>query len=589
MSLSFEPQSGPVSLAALRHSTSHVMADAVLRLFPGSQVAIGPAIEHGFYYDFQLPRPLTDEDLPLIEDEMRKVLAEAGEFRCSSLSRQEAAQRLRATGQEYKLQLLATIPEGEEITFYDHGTWSDLCEGPHVQNAKQIPKDGFKLTSVAGAYWRGDSTQPMLQRIYGTAWWSKADLKAYLSYLEEVAARDHRRLGKDLDLFSVHPEFGAGLVFWHPQLALVRRRLETWWWALHEERGYLPVYTPHVAAEPVFERSGHLQNYADMIWAPMLVDEQPHRVKPMNCPGHLMIYNSRRHSYRDLPLRYAELGTVYRYEPSGTLHGMLRVRGFTQDDAHIFCTPEQLESEIVGVLELTDLILKTFGYSYTAYLATRPEKSLGTDEAWEHALDALKAAAEKRGLPLEMDPGGGAFYAAKIDFKIRDALGREWQGPTVQVDFNLPDRFDILFNDADNVLKRPVMVHRAIFGSFERFVGGLIEHFAGWFPLWLAPLPVVVLPITEAELAAAESAAQQLRAAGFRCEVRSDGPLRRRIRDAEMEKIPYMAVIGGREGAAGAVALRVHGVEAQTVIPVGEWIAKLIAKRDAKSLDYVLA
>ena len=589
MSLPFEPQSGPTSLHALRHSVSHVMADAVLRLFPGGQVAIGPPIEHGFYYDFQLSRSLTEEDLPRIEAEMRKVLAEAGAFTCSALTREQAAERLRKAGQAYKLQLLDAIPAGEPITFYDHGTWSDLCEGPHVASAAQIPKDGFKLTSVAGAYWRGDSSQPMLQRIYGTAWWSKADLAQYLAYLEEVAARDHRRLGKDLDLFSVHPEFGAGLVFWHPRLGHVRRRLEQWWWQLHEARGYWPVYTPHVAGEAVFERSGHLQNYADMIWAPMMVDEQPHRVKPMNCPGHVTIFNSRRHSYRDLPLRFAELGTVYRYEPSGTLHGMLRVRGFTQDDAHIFCTPAQLEDELVGVLALVDDILSAFGYSYQAYLATRPEKSLGSDEVWAHAMSALKAAAARRQLPLADDPGGGVFYGPKIDFKIRDALGREWQGPTVQVDFNLPERFDLQFNDADNVLKRPVMVHRAIFGSFERFVGGLIEHFAGWFPLWLAPLPVVVLPITEAEQPAARAAVERLQAAGFRCELRDDGPLRRRIRDAEVEKVPYMAVIGGREAAAGAVALRAHGVEAQTVLPLDDLIAKLNAKRDARSLGYALA
>lgn len=588
MSLPFEPQSGPVPLAALRHSVSHVMAEAVLRLFPGGKVAIGPAIEHGFYYDFELPRPLTEEDLPAIEDEMRKVLGAAGDFACQTLTRAEAEQRLRANGQSFKLQILDGIPAGEPISFYDHGTWSDLCEGPHVQNAKQIPRDGFKLTSVAGAYWRGDSKQPMLQRIYGTAWWSKADLRKYLEYLEDVAARDHRRLGKDMDLFSLHQEFGAGLVFWHPKLGHVRRRLEEWWWQLHEARGYWPVYTPHVAGEAVFQRSGHLQNYADMIWAPMMVDEQPHRVKPMNCPGHVTIFNSRRHSYRDLPLRFAELGTVYRYEPSGTLHGMLRVRGFTQDDAHIFCTPGQLEDELVGVLELVDLILKTFGYTYQAYLATRPEKSLGTDEVWEHAMSALQAAAARRQLPLELDPGGGVFYGAKIDFKIRDALGREWQGPTVQVDFNLPERFDIQFNDADNVLKRPVMVHRAIFGSFERFAGGLIEHFAGWFPLWLSPLPVVVLPITEAEQPAAVQARDRLIAAGFHCELRDDGPLRRRVRDAEVEKVPFMAVIGGREAAADSVSLRAHGIEQQRTLTVEELIDRLRAKRDSKALDYEL-
>ncbi len=586
MTLPFEPQSGPVSLEALRHSVSHIMADAVLRLFPEGKVAIGPPIENGFYYDFELPRALTEEDLPRIEEEMRKLLVEAGDFSCVTLDRAAAAARLEASGQPYKVELLADIPEGEAITFYEHGTWGDLCEGPHVETAAQIPGDAFRLTSVAGAYWRGDADKPMLQRIYGTAWWTKKDLRKYLDYLEEVQARDHRKLGRELDLFSLHPNFGAGLVFWHPKLAHVRRRLEEWWWELHYQRGYWPVYTPHVAGEPVFEQSGHLQNYADMIWAPMDVDGRPHRVKPMNCPGHVTIFNSRRHSYRDLPKRYAELGTVYRYEPSGTLHGMLRVRGFTQDDAHIFCTPAQLADEIVGVLQLVDHILTTFGYTYTAYLATRPEKYLGDDSIWEHAMDALVAAAGRIGLTLEDDPGGGVFYGPKIDFKIKDALGREWQGPTVQVDFNLPERFDIQFNDADNTLKRPVMVHRAIFGSMERFVGGLIEHFAGWFPVWLCPCPVAVLPITEEQEEAGAAVLARIQAAGFHGVMKTDGPLRKRVREAEVEKVPYMVVLGGREVEEGRVNLRVHGVKEQRSMTVDEFLGFLREKRDSKALDY---
>lgn len=586
MSLPFQPEDGPVSLHALRHSVSHVMADAVLRLFPGGKVAIGPPIEHGFYYDFELPRALTAEDLPRIEEEMRRILAQAGEFRCLRLSREEARRRIEASGQGYKLQLLADIPEGEEITFYDHGTWTDLCEGPHVSSARQIPPDAFKLLSVAGAYWRGDSNNAMLQRIYGTAWWSKQDLKRYLEFLEEVEARDHRRLGRELDLFSVHGEFGAGLVFWHPKLGYARRRLEEWWWSLHLQRGYDPVYTPHVAGDGLYQTSGHLQNYAEMMWSPMDVDGRPHRVKPMNCPGHVAIFTSRRHSFRDLPIRYAELGTVYRYEPSGTLHGMLRVRGFTQDDAHIFCRPDQLEDEVVDVLELVDVILTTFGYRYTAYLATRPPKSLGSDEVWEHALGALRGAAARRNLPLQIDEGGGAFYAAKIDFKIKDALGREWQGPTVQVDFNLPDRFDLKYNDSGNELKRPVMVHRAIFGSFERFVGGLIEHFAAWWPVWLHAEPVVLLPIAAEQVAAAEQIGRQLAAAGFRAPVAADGPLRKRIRDAEVQKVPYMAVLGGREVEQGVINLRIHGVAEQRSLTPAEFLAYLSDKRDRKALDY---
>ncbi len=586
MTLPFQPQKGPVSLDALRHSVSHIMADAVLRLFPEGKVAIGPPIENGFYYDFDLPRALTDDDLPAIEAEMRKILAEAGDFTQSSMSREEAVARLKESGQDYKVELLEDIPEGEEITFYDHGTWSDLCEGPHVENAKQIRPDAFKLTSVAGAYWRGDSDKAMLQRIYGTAWFSKKDVRLYMDYLEEIKKRDHRRLGRELDLFSLNPDFGAGLVFWHSKLGHVRRQLEQWWWDLHYADNYWPVYTPHVAGEPVFEQSGHLQNYADMIWAPMDVDNRPHRVKPMNCPGHVTIFNSRRHSYRELPVRYAELGTVYRYEPSGTLHGMLRVRGFTQDDAHIFCTPEQLADEIVGVLEMVHTILSTFGYEYTAYLATRPEKYLGTDEIWEHAMDALKAAAGRKELELEDDPGGGVFYGPKIDFKIKDALGREWQGPTVQVDFNLPDRFDIQYNDSDNDLKRPVMVHRAIFGSMERFVGGLIEHFGAWFPLWLCPTAVAVLPITEEQTDAGRDLQAKLTAAGFRSNFSTDGPLRKRVRESELEKIPYMAVLGGREVEEGKVNLRIHGVKQQQSMTIDEFMAYLIDKRESKSLEY---
>ncbi len=586
MSLPFEPQKGPVSLHALRHSVSHIMADAVLRLIPEAKVAIGPPIDNGFYYDFDLPRPLTAEDLPRIEEAMRAILKEAGEFRCRTLTRAEARQRFEKSGQPYKLELLDDIPEGEAVTFYDHGTWGDLCAGPHVEKASQVPADAFKLLSVAGAYWRGDSEKPMLQRIYGTAWWNRKDLRKYLAYLEEVEARDHRRLGREHDLFSLHPEFGAGLVFWHPKLAHVRRRLEEWWWELHEEQGYWPVYTPHVAGDEVFERSGHLENYADMIWAPMDVDGRPHRVKPMNCPGHITIFKSRRHSYRDLPLRFAELGTVYRYEPSGTLHGMLRVRGFTQDDAHIFCTPGQLEDELVGVLELVHTILSTFGYRYQAYLASRPEKSLGSDAVWEHAMSALRGAAARKNLELHDDPGGGVFYGPKIDFKLEDALGREWQGPTVQVDFNLPERFDIRYNDADNELKRPVMVHRAIFGSMERFAGGLIEHFAGWFPVWLHPQPVAVLPLGQDQASAAAGLVKILHEGGFRTVLKTDGPLRKRIREAEVEKIPYMAVLGAREVEQGVLNLRVHGVAEQRALTAAAFLDLLRERRDSKALDY---
>ncbi|MCI0589937.1 MAG: threonine--tRNA ligase [Planctomycetes bacterium] len=578
-----KPAEGPFPLETLRHSMAHLMASAVGHLFPGTKYAIGPPIEDGFYYDFELPRPLTEEDLPKIEEEMRRIAKEGGKFVCTEASKEQARARLK--GQPYKLEIVEEIPAGAPITFYSHGSWTDLCEGPHVDDASRLVH--FKLLSVAGAYWRGDEKKPQLQRIYGTAWWSKEDLDAHLARLAEIEKRDHRRLGRELDLFTTHLEAGPGLVFWHPNLAIVRRSIEEWWGGELARHGYLPVYTPHIASEELFKRSGHLENYADLMYAPMAIDERPYRVKPMNCPGHILVYASRGRSYRELPLRLSEMGTVYRYERSGVLHGMLRVRGFTQDDSHIFCTPGQLEGEIAGVLELVDLVMKTFGYSFTAFLATRPkEKSIGAPESWEHAIAALRAGACRTGLPLEMDEGGGAFYGPKIDFKLRDALGREWQGSTVQVDFNLPERFDLEYTAAEGGRKRPVMVHRAIFGSLERFVGGLVEHFGGRFPFWCAPVQVGLLPITDAQVPYAGEIASRMLGDLFRVKsFDGAGNLNKRIREAQLEKIPYMAVIGKREVEAKSVSLRLRTGEDRGAVPLEAFLALCREKRASRSLD----
>jgi threonyl-tRNA synthetase len=511
--------SGPFPLETLRHSSAHLMASAVSRLWPGTKMGVGPAIEHRFYYDFEFPEGvrLTDEDLPKIEKEMARIAAEGKPFTCATVSREDAKSKLAALRQPFKVEILGGILEGEPITFYSHGDFTDLCEGPHVASTRQIQH--FKLLSLAGAYWRGDEHREQLTRIYGTAFWSKEDLDAYLEYLKEVEKRDHRALGKALDLFSIHPEVGPGFIFWHPNLAIPRRVIEEFWWSEHQRRGYSPVYTPHLSSEELFKVSGHLQNYGDLMYSPMDIDGHNYRVKPMNCPGHIKIYQSEPRSYRDLPIRYAELGTVYRYERSGVLHGMLRVRGFTQDDSHIFCTEDQLEDEIVGVLELVKYLVGTFGYKFRAYLATRPDKSIGSDVNWEHATRALSAAAQKTNIATELEAGGGAFYGPKIDFKLKDALGREWQGPTVQCDFNLPERFNLEYVGRDNQRHRPVMVHRAVLGSFERFVGGLIEHFSGRFPLWLAPVQVGLIPVNDELAEYTRAVKDRLAFAQFRVKV----------------------------------------------------------------------
>jgi len=574
----------PYPISTLRHSVSHLMASAVAKLHPGAQFGFGPSIDTGFYYDFDVAQPLTDDDLRRIEKEMTRIGKRAAPMTKVEVTRDEAKRRLAAKGQHYKLEAVDLIPEGETITFYNHGDWEDLCEGPHIDNFQR--PFFFKLLSVAGAYWRGDEKRPMLQRIYGTAFWSQEELDAHLKWIEEVKLRDHRKLGTDLDLFSVHGEAGSGFIFWHPNLGAVRRAIEEYWWEEHTRRGYKPVYTPHIARETLFSISGHLEKYADLMYAPMEIEEQPYRVKPMNCPGHCMIYKTRGHSYRELPLRWAELGTVYRYERSGVLHGMLRVRGFTQDDAHIFCTPEQLHEEIAGVVDLVHRTLSTFGFKYTAYLATRPEKSIGEDDVWAHATEALKKAAELRGLALELDEGGGAFYGPKIDFKIQDALGREWQNSTIQCDFNLPQRFDLTYTDKDGTMKRPIMVHRAILGSMERFVGGLIEHFGGRFPLWCAPVQVALVPIREEHAAYCKQLEARLQDELFRVDAKlHPGHMNNKIKEAQHDKVPFMLIAGDREAAEGTVAVRRRDTREQVVMPFEEFLALIVDLRKRRALD----
>ena len=581
---------GPYPLSTLRHSVAHLMASAVQKLFPKAQFGFGPSIEHGFYYDFDLPEPLTDKDLRKIEKEMRRIAKRSPNIEKETVSREDARARLKEWGQEYKIEGLDLIPEDEEITFYFHGDgddrWGDLCEGPHVDSLKETPF-AFRLQHVAGAYWRGDEKNPMMQRIYGTAFWTKEELDAHLEWLEEVKKRDHRKLGTELDLFSTHADAGAGFVFWHPNLGTVRREIEQFWWDLHIRGGYKPVYTPHVSRESLFAVSGHLENYGEMMYAPMELDAFPYRVKPMNCPGHALIYKDRGRSYRELPLRWAELGTVYRYERSGVVHGMLRVRGFTQDDAHIFCTPDQLAEEIAGVCRMVDTVLKTFGFEYKAYLATRPsEKTIGEDDIWDRATESLRAAAEKVDLPLELDEGGGAFYGPKIDYKIKDALGREWQNSTIQCDFNLPERFDLNYTAPDGSQQRPIMVHRAILGSLERFVGGLIEHFGGKFPVWIAPTQVAVIPIREEHAEYCRGLATRLEQEGFRIDAMLEAAhMNKKIKQAQKEQTPYMLIAGEREAEEGTVAVRRRGTREQSVVPFDTFLEMLKGLRDTKSLE----
>ncbi|MFA5468426.1 MAG: threonine--tRNA ligase [Sphaerochaetaceae bacterium] len=543
-------------LESVRHSMSHVMAEAVLQMFPDAQIAIGPAIENGFYYDFDLPRPLTSDDLEEISERMRQIIAQDKPFARSVVSRDEA--RAIFKDQKYKQELIDAIPEGEEVSLYNQGAFTDLCRGPHVKSTKELNPNAFKLLNTAGAYWRGKETNPMLTRIYGTAWTNPKDLRLYLQKLEEIEKRDHRKLGKELDFFSFHEEAGPGLVYWHPRGARIRMAIEEFWRHAHYANGYEMVYTPHVGKAWLWETSGHLDFYQEGMFSPMEMDKADYYAKPMNCPFHIMIYKSKKHSYRDLPFRWAELGTVYRYEKAGALHGLLRVRGFTQDDAHIFCTPDQMEGEIREVLRFSLFMLKSFGFKeISAYLSTRPAESVGEEAQWEAATESLRSALEAEGLSYGIDEGGGAFYGPKIDLKIKDALSREWQLSTIQFDFNEPQRFNMTFVDSDGVEKRPYMIHRALLGSIERFFGVLIEHYAGSFPMWLSPDQVCIIPVSEVFNDYGAKVLAKLKKAGIRAYLDAgDDRMNAKIRNAQNLKVPHMLILGEREASADAVSVR---------------------------------
>ncbi|MBI3356117.1 MAG: threonine--tRNA ligase [Nitrospirae bacterium] len=539
-----------------RHSSTHLMAQAVKELFPTAQLTIGPALEDSFYYDFAFDRPFTPEDLANIESRAleiskRKLAITRREFR-----KQEAIDFFKARGEHYKVELIQGFPDGESISAYTQGDFVDLCRGPHLPSTGHI--GAFKLLSTAGAYWRGDERNPMLQRIYGTSFPTKAELDAHLARLEEIKRRDHRKVGKELDLISVQDEIGPGLVLWHPKGAAVRLLIENFWREQHIRDGYELVYSPHVARLDLWKTSGHVDYYRENMFASMKLEGSEYQLKPMNCPYHIMIYKSHLRSYRDLPIRYGELGTVYRYERTGVLHGLLRVRGFTQDDAHLFCRPDQMETEVSRVLDFTFFILRTFGFNeFEVFLSTRPKESVGADEHWTLATSALEAALKNRTIAFQLDPGGGAFYGPKIDIKIKDALGRSWQCSTIQVDFNNPERFGLSYIGEDGRAHQPIMIHRALMGSIERFFGILIEHYGGAFPTWLAPVQATVMNITDNQRDYVAAVVAQLKTAGFRAEadLRNE-KIGFKIREAEKAKVPFMLVAGDREVQGGTLSVR---------------------------------
>ena len=580
-------ESDPNAIAVLRHSAAHVLATAVRRLRPDAKIGFGPAIENGFYYDFEVDKPFTPEDLETFEKEMRKVILEKYPFVREEVDRSEAKRRF--ADDPLKLERIEDLGADEVISTYTDGPFIDLCRGPHVPDTSYLKH--FKLLNAAGAYWRGDEKRQMLQRIYGTAWFRKDELDAYLHQLEEAKRRDHRHLGHALDLYSTDQRVGPGLILWHPKGAIIRNEIENYERDLILRHGYELVYTPHIVSDKLFEVSGHLVNFKENMFGAMDVEGGSYRPKPMNCPGHICIFQAHQRSYRDLPIRYAEFGTVYRYERSGVLHGMLRVRGFTQDDAHVFCTPEQVPVEIARLLDLVDEMMKVFGYPYTIELSTRPENALGTAEVWKAAEDLLATVMRERGQEFTYDEGGGAFYGPKLDFKLIDAIGRKWQGPTVQLDFNLPERFQLEYVGDDNARHRPVMLHRVLVGSMERFVGGLVEHYAGAFPLWLAPEQCRVIPIAEDFRGAAEAVVAKMKARGLRAhlDARSE-TLNYRIRDGELMKVPYMAVIGKREAEQNTVAIRMRGAgKKQEFAAVDDFIERLVTEVKSRALGATAA
>ena len=599
-------------LIALRHSCAHVLAMAVQRLFPETKVATGPWTDSGFYYDFERPTPFVPEDLERIEVEMRRIIKAKLPIIREVVQRTEIQAEITALQEPYKEEILAGIPTDETITRYFIGSpdtgktshpevepsllepvkiplspvWWDLCAGPHVQSTGDINRKAFALESVAGAYWRGDASNPQLQRIYGTVWEKPEELKAYLQQKEEAKRRDHRKIGKDLDLFSIQDEAGGGLVFWHPKGSQMRLLIEDYWRAAHMSGGYSLLYTPHVANLELWKTSGHADFYQENMFDPIEVESQDYQLKPMNCPFHVLTYKNTLHSYRELPLRWAELGTVYRYEKSGVLHGLMRVRGFTQDDAHIFCLPDQVSQEILGVLNLTEKILSDFGFAeYEVNLSTRPAKSVGSDDIWQLATEALVQALDDKGWDYITDEGGGAFYGPKIDIKIKDAIGRLWQCSTIQVDFNLPERFDMNYVAADGSRQRPIMIHRAIFGSLERFFGILVENYAGDFPLWLAPTQMRLLPVSDKLRDQTEEIAKEFSDQGFRVQVDSSGDrLGKQIRIAELDKIPIVAVVGKREVEQKTLSVRSRQEGDLGAIAINELIERMHTVINSKGL-----
>ncbi len=564
----------------MRHSASHVMAEAVQGLFPEARFGIGPTIENGFYYDFELPRALVPEDLPAIENKMREIIKQDVPFVTESISK-EKAQKLFAT-QPYKLELIGEIADNS-VTVYRQGSFTDLCRGPHLASTGEVK--AFKLTHVAGAYWRGDEKRPMLQRVYGVAFERQDELDNYLSLQAEAAKRDHRKLGKELDLFSIHEEIGPGLICWHPKGALIRQIIEDFWRAEHSKRGYDIVCTPHIAKLDLWKTSGHLEFYRDYLFPSMEIEGQQYMLKPMNCLGHILIYKSQLRSYRSLPLRYAELGTVYRYERTGVLYGLARVRGFTQDDAHIFCRPDQVEAELTEVLNLVRFMMSSFGFDeYEVFLSTRPEKYAGTIPMWEEATEALKRVLEKLAVRYQVDPGEGVFYGPKIDVKLKDAVGHIWQGPTVQADFNLPQRFDVCYIAEDGLEHNVVMIHRVVLGAMERFLACLIEHYGGAFPVWLSPVQAAIVPISDRHVEYAHEIGSGLRGEGVR--VRVDDRSERmnlKIREAQMEKVPYMLVVGDKEMSSSSVSLRLRTGEDLGLQTVAQVRSRILGDIEAKS------
>ncbi len=572
-------------LETIRHSTAHLMAQAVKQLYPETQVTIGPVIEDGFYYDFYRETPFVPEDLEKIELRMKEIAAGNLGIVRRELPRDDALKLFDELGEPFKREVIDEIDSGDAISVYTQGEFTDLCRGPHVDNTQVLKS--FRLLHTSAAYWRGDERNKVLQRIYGTAWNTDKELRTYLKRLEEAKKRDHRKLGKELDLFSVTDEVGPGLILWHPKGSRVRCIVEEFWKDEHFKNGYEMVYSPHAARVDLWKTSGHMDFYKDNIFSPMDIEGQEYVMKPMNCPFHIQIYKSRLRSYRELPIRFAELGTVYRYERSGVLHGLLRVRGFTQDDAHLFCRPSQIEEEIVKVLDLILFMLKSFGFNeYKVYLSTRPDKFVGSEEGWEKATSALKQALEKSELDYEVDPGEGVFYGPKIDIKIKDSLNRFWQVSTVQVDFNLPERFDINYVEEDGQRHQPIMLHRALMGSLERFFGCLVEHYAGAFPLWLAPTQVVLLPITDQHNDYVDEVFRQLTDKGFRVEkdLRNE-KIGFKIREAQLQKIPYMIVLGDKELENKSLAVRKRRSKETRTIDLKTFIEELNVEVREKRLD----